>query len=103
MRRFTPQERAAIERVAKGAPIENALRYIGKFAPTGVVSSALAGTLGTMLAGPAGGAVPLAGIAGRVAATKMTLRNARAAEELMRRGSSIEPATKRNKLAELTY
>jgi hypothetical protein len=101
LRRFNAQEKAAIERVAKGAPLENALRYIGKMAPTGTVS----GMLGAMVSAavPGGIALPVAGIAGRAAATKMTLKNARAAEEMMRRGSPIEPKKKRNKLSELTY
>jgi hypothetical protein len=103
LRRFSPQERAAIERVAKGAPLENALRYIGKMAPTGTVSGMLGAIVSAAV--PGGVALPIAGVAGRVAATKMTLKNARSAEELMRRGPNdlAQPAKKRNKLAELTY
>lgn len=101
LRRFNAEERAAIERVAKGAPLENALRNLGKLAPVG----GLSGPLGVMMAAfvPGGAAIPAAGLVGRYAATKMTLKNARAAEELMRRGRSLEPAKKRNKLAEPTY
>lgn len=87
MRRFTPAERAAIVRVAKGGKVENALRLLGKFAPTGVVSTGLSGGVGFALAGPAGGvALPMLGLGSRAAATRMTLRNAQRAEELMRRG-----------------
>jgi hypothetical protein len=86
LRRFNPQERAAIERVAKGGKAENALRFLGKFAPTGIVSAALGGGLGAMVVGPAGAALPLAGLAGRAAATRMTLRNARNVDEMVRRG-----------------
>lgn len=102
LRRFNQQERAAIERVAKGAPLENALRYIGKLAPTGTVSGMLGAIVSAAV--PGGVALPIAGVAGRAAATRMTLRNAQAAEELMRRGRTLEPEKKRNKLAEpLTY
>jgi hypothetical protein len=101
MRRFSPEERAAIEKVAKGGPLENAMRYVGKFAPTGVVSATLSGGVGAALLGPAGVGVPLVGIAGRTAATRMTARNAAAAEELMRAGSTknaMAPERKRNAL-----
>jgi hypothetical protein len=104
MKRFTPEERAAITKVAKGGKLENALRFMGKFAPTGVISATLSGGLGAMLAGPAGAALPLTGLASRAAATRMTLRNAQSASELMRRGPrnalAEEPAPKRNALLE---
>jgi hypothetical protein len=87
MRRFTPEEQAAIKKVAKGGPMENLLRQVGKFAPTGAVSTGISMAGGFMLGGPAGaGAVPAIGAASRYAATRMTKRNARRAEELMRRG-----------------
>lgn len=82
MRRFTPEEKAAIQRVARGAPLENAMRMLGKFAPTGGVS----GPLGVMLGASGFGVIPAAGMAGRAVATRMTMRNANAAEQLMRRG-----------------
>lgn len=84
MRRFTPEERAVITRVAQGAPLENALRRLGKLAPVG----GLSGPLGVMMAAfiPGGAAIPAAGLAGRYAATKMTMRNAKAASEMVRRG-----------------
>jgi hypothetical protein len=43
---FSEDERAAIEKVARGGPMENSLRMLGKFAPTGVVSAALSGNVG---------------------------------------------------------
>lgn len=92
MRRFTPEERAAIIKVAKGGKLENAMRFLGKFAPTGVVSATLSGGLGAMVMGPGGVAIPMAGLVGRAAATRMTLRNAQRASETVRRG--------RNALAE---
>lgn len=86
MRMFTAEEQAAIRKVANGGPVENAARFIGKFAPTGVVSGVLTGGAGAMIGGPLGAALPLAGIGGRAAATRLTLRNVRTADELMRRG-----------------
>lgn len=86
MRMFTAEEQAAIRRVAQGGPVENAFRFLGKFAPTGVVSGVLTGGAGAMIGGPLGAALPLAGLGGRAVATRMTMRNVRAADELMRRG-----------------
>jgi hypothetical protein len=86
IRMFTAEEQAAIRKVAQGGKVENALRFIGKFAPTGVVSGTLAGGLATALAGPVGIGVPVAGLAGRYAATRMTMKNVSKADELVRRG-----------------
>lgn len=87
MRLFNQAEQAAIRKVAQGGPLENALRMLGKLAPRGVVSSALSGGAGYAIGGPLGAAVTMgAGEAGRLGATALTLRNARIAEEMMRRG-----------------
>jgi hypothetical protein len=88
LRYFNAEEQAAIRKVAMGGKTENAMRFIGKFAPTGVVSATLSGGLGTMVAGPAGLGVPLVGLAGRHIATRMTKKNVRAVDELVRRGPS---------------
>lgn len=93
LKRFTPEERAAITRVAKGAPLENALRFVGKFAPAGPISAAVATFLGGSVLGPSGAAVVGGALGARYAATRMTMRNANAASELVRRGP-------RNKLGE---
>lgn len=93
MRTFTPEEQAAIKRVATGGPIGNGLRMVGKFAPTGIVSSALSGGAGLAVGGPAGAvALPVAGFAARRAATALTLRNAAKAGELVRRGPHLPAA-----------
>jgi hypothetical protein len=87
LRLFTPAEQQALKTVARGGPIENVLRYFGKLAPTGVVSTALGGGLGAVAAGAPGAVgVPLAGAMARQGATQLTARNARLAAELMRRG-----------------
>jgi hypothetical protein len=99
MRMFSAEEQAAIRRVANGGPMENAARFIGKFAPTGVVSGVLTGGAGAMIGGPLGAALPLAGLGGRAVATRMTLRNVRAADELMRRGPNALPKETRTRNA----
>jgi hypothetical protein len=87
MRVFTAEEQAAIRKVAKGGATENALRMLGKFAPTGAISTAISGTAGFMAGGPVGAmALPAVGGAARYAATRMTMRNVTRANELVRRG-----------------
>lgn len=94
IKNLTDDEIAAIQEVARGGSIENALRFVGKAAPTGVVSGAL-GTLapvmaGVSIGGPAGAAlgaaVPLAGITAKSVAKGISVRNANEASELARRG-----------------
>jgi hypothetical protein len=96
MRRFNAEERAAIRKVAMGGPLENILRQVGKLAPTGVVSMSMGSLGGFVLGGPAGAAaLPAAGAASRYAATRMTMKNANAASDLMRRGPNSAPRTAR--------
>jgi hypothetical protein len=95
MRRFNAEERAAIKKVAMGGPLENLLRQIGKAAPTGIVSAGMGTMAGFAMGGPLGAAaLPALGTAGRFAATRMTMKNANAAETLMRRGPS-KPSVRR--------
>ena len=89
MRTFTPAEQQAIRKVARGGPIVNALRFIGRFAPTGPVSGMAMGGAATMLGGPAGLAAMGTAIAGRTAAKAMTVRNANRAAELARSGGNM--------------
>lgn len=95
---FTQAEIDAITKVARGGPIENILRYVGKAAPTGVVSfGAGAGVpfmVGNAIGGPAlgaglAGSVMGAGIGARSAATAMTLNNARLAAAAARSGGQM--------------
>ncbi len=98
---LTPEEVAAITKVAQGGPLENIARYVGKLAPTGVVSfgagAGLPFAVGTAMGGPglgaaAAGATMGAGIAGRSAATAMTANNATKAALLARSGGRAIPA-----------
>lgn len=87
MRRFSSAEQDAIRHVSEGGKPENVLRMLGKFAPTGVVSSVLSAGAGASAGGvPGAVALPLAGLAARQGATALTNRNATLASELMRRG-----------------
>lgn len=80
LRGLSDAEVEAITKVAQGGPVENALRFVGKFAPTGNVSTVLGGSAGFAAGGPLGAAAVLGlGAAGRGAATKMTTGNARQA------------------------
>lgn len=85
MKSFTPEEQAAIRKVVMGGPVQNVLRNLGKFAPSGVVSS-LAGIGAFGVAGPGGLALPAAGIVAKQGAAKMGIKNASRASELVRRG-----------------
>jgi hypothetical protein len=94
MRRFTKEEQEAIKRVAKGGPVENTLRMLGKFAPTGTVSTGLSAGTGFLAGGPMGAiALPAAGVMGRYLASRLTAKNAARANEIARRGPMLpEPA-----------
>jgi hypothetical protein len=93
---------AAIENVARGTPASNAARWVGKLAPTNVVSGGGAAGLGYLVGGAPGAViVPTIGMAGRRAATNMGIRNAEIAELTARNGgplptpSLIDPETER--------
>jgi hypothetical protein len=86
MARFSDDEQAAIKQVARGGPIDNFARLVGKLAPTNLVS--ILGELGAYAADPKAIALPIAGTIGRGIATAATKRNALMASELVRRGSS---------------
>jgi hypothetical protein len=86
MRGLTAEQKAAIERVAKGGSVENTLRALGKFDPTSSVVSA-AGSLGTSALlssiNPAAAALPVAGFVAKRLATRATKRNVDLAREAL--------------------
>lgn len=99
---FSPAERAAIDKVVNGGPIENALRLFGKLAPTNAISMGVGPTLGATVGAGIGGplgagigavGVPAIGAAARGGASLLTQRNAKLAEELMRAGQANPGAT----------
>lgn len=92
MARFNPAEQDAIRRVARGGPMTNVARLVGKLAPTNMLAIMAEG--GAALMNPALAAVPAAGLAGRGVATALTQRAARQASELIRNGGPVvQPRT----------
>ena len=76
LRAFTKEEQNAIKVAAKGGSIQNALRLVGKLAPTGAISAGISGGAGFALGGPMGAVgLPLIGGASRLGATQLGLRN----------------------------
>lgn len=106
MRTFTPQEQNAIKKVARGGVLENTARAGGKLAPTGIVPFALGGGVGAA-AGTALGIGPFAGataaqaigFGARQLATKLTLRNVKQMEDLVRSGGATPSANRALKRA----
>lgn len=87
---FSKDEQAAITKVARGGPVENTLRMLGKFAPTGAVSTGVSGGLGFLAGGPAGAvALPAVGGASRYVAKRMTENNANEVSDLVRSGGRL--------------
>ena len=89
MRLFTPAEQAEIKRAAEGGNIQNAMRFLGRFTPTGPVSGIFAG--GALLAHPAV-AIPfeVASLASRAGATKIRKDDVTKLAAMMRSGKMPE-------------
>jgi hypothetical protein len=76
LRAFTKEEQNAIKVAAKGGPVQNALRLVGKLAPTGIVSGGGSVGLGYLAGGPIGAiGLPIVGGAARKGAEQLGLRN----------------------------
>lgn len=95
----------AINKVAEGGPLENVFRFIGKAAPTGIVSAGLGSgvpfAIGNAMGGPGLGAIAAgttmgAGILGRSAAGAMTGSNAVKAALIARNGGAAPKAIPTN-------
>jgi hypothetical protein len=88
MGQFTPEEQTAIKLAAKGTNVQNALKFLGKFAVRGPVSAGVTSFLGQGL-GPAGPYV-LAGIgeAAKRGAASSTQANVDALSAFVRGGPS---------------
>jgi hypothetical protein len=97
MRLFTAAERDAITKAAKGDTTQNLLKFYGRFAPTGPVSSIVTG--GASVLAPAIG-IPFAlGAAGsRVAATNKRIATVEDLANLMRAGQAT-PLTSQQLIA----
>jgi hypothetical protein len=97
MAQFSEPEQEAIRQVVTGGPIGNAMRWLGKYAPTSTLPAAagigVGSGVGAMLGGPAGAAVggtalPIAGMMGRAGATAATRRNANIVDAIVRAGGT---------------
>lgn len=100
LRGLTPDQTEAIQRVARGGPVENLLRGMGRAAPSSLPNIAMGGgmpfLIGNAVGGPMAGAAASAatmGIGGlsRRAATTMQTNNAQIAAALMRSATGRAP------------
>jgi hypothetical protein len=89
MRLFTASEQNAIKKAAEGGNVQNIMRFMGRFTPTGPVSGMFAG--GAMLANPAV-AIPfeVASVLSRAGATKMRKDDVKKLAAMMRAGKMPE-------------
>jgi hypothetical protein len=85
LRRFDTHERKFIEQIIRGDNLENALRYLGKFAPSSPLMALLGGGAAYSVGGPVG-AMALAGgaSAARFASSRMTQANIKKLNEYIR-------------------
>lgn len=89
MAQFTKDEQDQIRKIVQGDTLQNTLRFIGKFSPTGVVSSLP--TAGAAAISPlAGLAVPLISFPARSAAERMGMANIDALTQMIRLGRPAE-------------
>jgi hypothetical protein len=102
LRKWAPDEQKAIKKIARGGPVENTARNVGRFAPTGPVSAGLGlpslAAIGAVVGGPVGAAVLTGAGAGttfgaRKVATILTRRNVKALETLIRNGGESAAVT----------
>lgn len=87
---FNNEEIAAIKKAATGTLAGNTARYVGKAAPTGIVSAAMAGTAGHVAGGPIGAvALPVAGYIAKKIGDLSTKRAVAAIDSLVRSRSPL--------------
>lgn len=95
MRTFTKDEQDAITTAAKGGAMQNFYRRIGKYAPTGVISTGIGTGLGGAAGAAVGGipgafvggvAIPAIGAAARQRATTLGIREFQKLEDMLRLG-----------------
>lgn len=83
MRKFSPDEQAAILKIVRGGPIENSLRVLGRFAPRGPVTGMALGA--ATVANPyLGAGLGLTAEGARLAATGLGRRNVSLLDQLVR-------------------
>jgi hypothetical protein len=87
---FNNEEIAAIKQAATGSTTGNVARFIGKAAPTGIVSGALSGSAGHMAGGPVGAvAFPAVGYIAKKIGDLSTKRAVAAIDSLVRLRSPL--------------
>jgi hypothetical protein len=87
-RRFSKPEQEAILEVVRGGPIDNVMRAMGRFLPTGPVTGIATG--GAYAINPALAATTATmGAVGRAGATAGTMYNVQQASQLMRGGTTL--------------
>jgi hypothetical protein len=97
---FAPDVTDAIQTVARGTPVSNTLRGLGRLAPTGPVSGmgsvvpavGVGALTNPVTGGMFGGGLAGMGILGRVGATRMGIRAADQAELIARNGGALDRA-----------
>lgn len=86
---FNDQEISAIKQAATGTAVGNTARYLGKYAPTGIVSAAGGAGLGHLVGGPAGAAIPVVGYVAKKIGDLSTKRAVSALDSLVRSRSPL--------------
>jgi hypothetical protein len=101
MAQFSKEEQDQIRKIVKGDTLQNTLRFIGKFAPTGVVSAIP--TAGAAFASPyLAAAVPAVTYPARQAAESMSMANIDALMNMVRMGRTPEVTQTRTGLVPTT-
>jgi hypothetical protein len=91
LRGWSKEEIDAAKKVARGGTVDNIARMVGKFAPTGVVSTVMSGGAGAAVGGGIGAvALPAVGFAARQYATHRTKGNVDTVRALVRGGEKRE-------------
>ena len=86
---FNNAEIDAIKTAATGTPVGNTARYLGKYAPTGIVSAAGGAGLGHLIGGPVGAAIPAVGYIAKKIGDLSTKRAVQAIDSLVRSRSPL--------------
>jgi hypothetical protein len=76
---FTPAEWAALEKVAKGGPVQNTMRQLGRLAPQNLLTTLVMANIHPAMVGAS-----IAGAGARAGSAKATLRNAQKADDAIR-------------------
>jgi hypothetical protein len=95
MRLFTKEEQEAIVDAAKGGNVQNMLKFVGRFAPTGPVTGIFTG--GAIATNPVvGGAIAGTTAASRLAASQMRKTDVNKLADIMRAGQQFDMIPKAN-------